>query len=536
MKKCPLCSREYDDTMRFCLDDGSELLYGPGNAQAIFDPTLSEAPTIAADLITPISGDLESATIVMPSLISLSERSDSIAVLPFVNMSADPTNEYLCDGLAEELLNALSKIEDLKVAARTSAVSFKGTRTSIGTIGQQLGVHKVLEGSVRSWGDRVRITVKLVNADDGYQIWSQSFDRELNDIFAIEDEITLAVVKSLKLKVFGEKRDALVKRYTGNADAYQLYLMGRFHFNKFNEEGCLKAIEYFEQTLALEPEYAPAFAGIAEACGMLWYISTYAKPELVERERVAVERAIELEPRLAESYRSRALLRCYVDWDFSGAERDYRKCLELNPNDALAHAWYALWSAAMGRREDAVKIAKKARSLDPLSVNGALMSGWAMWFSGNYDGALDTAMAMLEIEPESFELLRLKGCSLWGLDDLSQAKDALERSVELGSRPLAHSSLCVLMAQTGDIEGANAQLAELHRRYDLGLAPAASVAYGYLALNRIDDGFLWLERGFDNRDGEMIFMRAWPRWLNPVYDDPKFADLIRRIGLPAMSD
>lgn len=528
MKLCPTCRREYhDDTLLFCLDDGTRLLNGPGeSATWAFDQTDSvfyEAPTV-------IGGPASQDQFSDPD--SLARMTNSIAVLPFVNMSADPENEYLCDGLAEELLNALSRIDDLKVAARTSAFSFKGTKTSINSIGQLLGVRTILEGSVKRSRDRVRITVKLINASDGYQIWSERFDRELNDIFAIEDEITLAVVESLKLKVFGEKREALIKRYTQNAEAYQLYLMGRFQFNKFNEEGCTKAIDYFEQTLALEKDYAPAYAGIAEACGIQWYVSTYTNPELVEREREAVARAIELAPGLAESYRSRALLRCYVDWDFAGAGEDYRKVLELNPNDALAHAWYALWLAAMGEKEKAVKSAKRARALDPLSVSGAIMSGWAMWFSGQYDGALDAAIACLEIDPTSFEALRLQGNALWGLDDLSGAKLALERSIAIEARPLAHASLCALLAQMDDHEGADDQQSKLLNLYGSDRAPAVTVAYSYLALREFDQAFSWFDKALNNRDGEMLFMRAWPRWLNPVYDDPRFADLLRRIGLP----
>ena len=528
MKRCPECRRDYyDDTLLYCLDDGTPLLNGPGAsttwAAGRNNSIFSEAPTI-------IGGS--AAQHQFSDSDPLSRMSNSIAVLPFVNMSADPENEYLCDGLAEELLNALSRIDDLKVAARTSAFSFKGTKTSISSIGQTLGVQTILEGSVKKSRDRVRITVKLINAEDGYQIWSERFDRELDDIFAIEDEITLAVVESLKLKVFGEKREAIIKRYTNNAEAYQLYLMGRFQFNKFSEEGCIKAIDYFEQTLAIEEDYAPAYAGVAEVCGMQWYVGTYANPELIEREREAVARAIELAPGLAESYRSRALLRCYVDWDFVGAGEDYRKTLELNPNDALAHAWHALWLAAMGHKEKAVRSATRARELDPLSVNGSLMSGWAMWFSGQYDGALDTALACLELDPLCSDALRLQGNALWGLDDVQGARQALERSIAVEPRPLAYTSLCALLSMMGDEEGKNAQLTEILRLYELKRAPAVTVAYIFLALGEFDEAFRWFEKALENRDGEMLFMRAWPRWLNPVYDDPRFTDLLRRIGLP----
>ncbi len=505
--------------MSFCLDDGSELLYGPAVSDEPITAILLDPPTLVDTRIA-----------ANRSAVGGASYSSSIAVLPFTNMSPDTDIEYLCDGLAEELLNALSKIDDLKVAARTSAFSFKGTNTSIGTIGRLLGVQKVLEGSVRKSGNRLRITVKLVDAEAGYQQWSESFDRELTDIFAIEDEITLAVVESLKLEVFGEKRQSIVKRYTNNADAYQLYLMGRFQFNKFDVPGCIKAIEYFEQTLAIEPDYAPAYAGIAEACGIQWYVGGYGSVELVERQRKAVDRAIELEPGLAESYRSRALLRCYVDWNFAGADADYKKTIELNPNDALAHAWYSLLLAAMGEKERSVATAKKARLLDPLSISGSLMAGWGMWFADDFENALSTANAGLEIDPVSFESWRLKGSALLGLGDKSGAEDALKRSIELGPRPLAYAALCVIQTHLGKLREARETLEILMDLYEKNLSPAVCIAYCHVCLGEIDAGFEWLYKAIERREGEMIFINAWPDWLNPLRGDLRFAELVRKVG------
>lgn len=532
MKRCSECRRDYyDDSLLYCLDDGKLLLEGPSilgdGAIDLNSVARSEAPTIVAALDPQFHRG-----VVSPIGDPLSEITNSIAVLPFTNMSADAENEYFCDGLAEELLNALSKIDDLKVAARTSAFSFKGTKTSIGTIGRLLGVQKVLEGSVRKAGERVRVTVKLINTADGYQQWSEVFDRELTDIFAIQDEITLAVIESLKLNVYGEKRKSIVKRYTNNAEAYQLYLMGRFQFNKFDVSGCIRAIEYFEQTLAIEPDYAPAYAGIAEACGIQWYVGGYGSHELVERQRQSAARAIELDPALAESYRSRALLRCYVDWDFAGADSDYQKAVELNPNDVLAYAWYSLLLAAMGEKEKAIASAKKVRTLDPLSVSGALMAGWAMWFAGDFENSLATANAALELEPASFECLRLQGSALFGLGDKAGAEAALKRSIELGPRPLAYAALCVVQTHMGDLKSAREILDTLLSLYEKDLSPAVCVAYCYICLGEIDNGFEWLKKACDRREGEMIFVRAWPSWLNPLSGDERYAELVHRIGMP----
>jgi len=539
MKRCPECRRDYyDDSLFYCLDDGNVLLHGPsGTRSGEVDgerPSFSDAPT----MFVPYDQQTEAfnaATLVLPAGDSLSLASDSIAVLPFANIGADPENDYLCEGLAEELINGLSKIEDLRVAARTSAFSFRGTNTPITVIGRSLGVQKILEGSIRRSGDRVRVTVSLVGAGDGFQIWSETYDRKFCDIFAIEDEITLAVVELLKIKVLGDRRAAIVKRYTNNADAYQLYLKGRYHFNKFDVDGCSRAIEFFEQTLALEPNYAPAYAGIAEACGMQWYISMYAEPELVAREREAVGRAIELEPGLAESYRSRALLRCYVDWDLKGAADDYDKTLELNPNDVLAHAWYALLLAAIGENERSIHLAQRARILDPLSVNVALMAGWAFWFSEVYDEALTSANSALEIDPNSFENLRLKGNSLWGVGDVTGAAEVLERSAALGARPLALVSLCLIQDKTGDSEASAKTLERLIELHESGNAPAGCVGNCLIGLGLAERGLEWLEKGIDGREGEMLFIRAYPAWLNPLYDDPRYTALFQKVGLPDRS-
>jgi serine/threonine-protein kinase len=236
----------------------------------------------------------------------------SIAVLPFVNMSADVENEYFCDGLAEELLNALAKIENLKVAARTSSFSFKGKNVNVDEIGRTLHVNSVLEGSVRKSGTRLRITVQLVNATDGYHLWSERYDREMQDIFDVQDEITLAVVDVLKLKLLGKEKEELLKRHTDNAEAYQLYLHGRFFFFKRTPEGINKAIEYFEQAIELDSEYALAFAGLADCRTFLGFYEINSPAELVESIREEAYKALEIDATLAEAHTAVAIFNMHV--------------------------------------------------------------------------------------------------------------------------------------------------------------------------------------------------------------------------------
>jgi len=258
MKKCPQCGREYDNTMAFCLDDGAELLYGPASRGS----RTEEPNEPATAILTPLDSAPAPTAILSGSRPQASTR--SIAVLPFAHLSSDPDNEYFCDGLAEELLNALSRIDGLKVAARTSAFSFKGKNANISEIGSALNVNSVLEGSVRKSGNRMRIMSQLVNAADGYQIWSERYDREMKDIFDIQDEITLAVVDALKLKLFDDEKAAVLKHHTRDPEALELYLRGRSYFTKFTPEYFQKAIKCFDQAIAVDPHYASAYAALAE--------------------------------------------------------------------------------------------------------------------------------------------------------------------------------------------------------------------------------------------------------------------------------
>ena len=282
MKRCPECRRDYyDDSLLYCLDDGSALLEGPSS---------DNEPATAILYKAALPGDAKTAIFSSDSRIT---TPNSIAVLPFAHMSSDEDNEYFCDGLAEELINALTKIDELKVAARTSAFSFKGKDTDISEIAQKLGVKTVLEGSVRRSGDRMRITVQLINAADGYHLWSERYDREMNDIFAVQDEITLAVVEALKVKLLQGERSAILKKGTDDPEAYELYLRGRALWNRRTPADFEKAIGYFEKAIAIDPDYSLAYSGIADCYTLLAYFEAYAPSDLRDRARkVFAERRV----------------------------------------------------------------------------------------------------------------------------------------------------------------------------------------------------------------------------------------------------
>ena len=276
------------------------------------------APSQQGDATT---GLLHAPAAVVVTPPSTARASTSVAVLPFANMSADGDNEYFCDGLAEELLNALSKIGALKVAARTSAFSFKGKGADVATIGRTLGVTNILEGSVRRSGNRLRVSVQLVNAADGYQLWSERYDREMKDIFELQDEITLAVVEALKLTLFGEQKAAVLRRYTDNAEAYELFLKGRFHAYKYTAAGWQRGIEFFERAIAIEPTYALAHAGLSAARGCQWFFGILPAEQTIPQSKAAGNRALALDDALADAYLSLAILTFFYEWNWPGAEQ-----------------------------------------------------------------------------------------------------------------------------------------------------------------------------------------------------------------------
>ena len=294
----------------------------------------------------------------------------SIAVLPFTNMSADADNEYFCDGLAEELLNALSKIDGLKVAARTSAFSFKGKSVNVSEIGARLSVNHILEGSVRRSGNRLRISVQLVNVSDGFHLWSERYDREMRDIFDVQDEIALAVVGALKVMLFGAEKAALLKRYTDDAAVHELFLKGRYYSYKYSAEGWTRAIEFFQRAIDMQPDYAPAHAGMAACYGCLWFFGLLPAGQTIPQSKAATHKALEIDGTLADAYLSLAMITFFYDWEWESAEQAFRQSIALNSNNAEALSYYALFLAFEGRdRRSARPGSARARNRSALAAH-----------------------------------------------------------------------------------------------------------------------------------------------------------------------
>ena len=462
----------------------------------------------------------------------------SIAVLPFTNMSADADNEHFCDGLAEELLNTLSKVDDLKVAARTSAFSFKGKSVSASEIGAKLSVNHILEGSVRRSGNRLRVSVQLVNASDGFHLWSDRYDREMRDIFDVQDEIALAVVSALKVMLFGAEKAALLKRYTDDAAVHELFLKGRYYWYKYSAEGWTRAIEFFQRAIELQPDYAPAHAGMAACYGCLWFFGLLPAGQTVQQVKAATDKALEVDRTLADAHLSLAMITFFYDWEWERAEQSFRQSIALNSNNAEALSYYALFLAFEGRTDEALDRAQRALEIDPLSPLINMNVGWTYFATGRSDGALNQAGKMIEIEPDFYGGYWLKGAIRLAEGRYADAVEELKRAVSLGGHHIVVADLASaygLAARREDATIILDRLLDLRRRQ---YVPAICMARVYSRLGETEKAIEWLQTAFDERNGEMVFLQgeiagaAADDPLNRLGSDPRLKDLLRRMSLP----
>ncbi|MEE8116154.1 MAG: protein kinase, partial [Gemmatimonadales bacterium] len=378
-------------------------------------------------------------------------RPQSIAVLPFTNMSTDPENEYFSDGVTEDVINALTKIPGLRVAARTSAFAFKGKNQDVREIGRQLNVTTVLEGSVRRSANRLRITAQLINAADGYHLWSEQYDRDLDDVFAVQDEISCSIVETLKGELgFSDEGRALVKPQTRNMEAYEVYLKGRFFWNQ-RGEGLLRACDLFEQAIEMDPEYAQAYAGLGDTYNLLgWYRAR--PPEVVfPKARAAAERAIELDDTLAEAYTSLAFEKMCYEWAWRDAERAFVRSLELNPGYATTHHWYAEFLMTQGRLVEAIDAAERAAQLDPLGLIIKVVVAMANYFARNYQRCVNICNQTLEMDPAFTPALLWLGLAHLQLGEHDRAIEVFTLEHDLApERPTTLAVLGVAHARRGD--------------------------------------------------------------------------------------
>jgi len=456
----------------------------------------------------------------------------SIAVLPFVNISNDPDNDYFCDGLAEELLNNLAKIGDLKVAARTSTFSFKGKNVSVAVIGKTLGVKTVLEGSVRYSADRVRVAAQLINVADGYQIWSERFDRELRDVFDIQDEISRAIIDALKVKLLSTEKAAVFKRYTENAEAYQLYLKGRYHYAKRTKEDMLKGVAYFRQAIELDPNFALAHAMIAQSFASMPVYPFLSPKEANPQVKAAVARALELDPNLAAAHVTLAYSLATYDWDWTAVEYHFKQAIEIEPNNDAVHLRYGqVYLTPVGRHEEAIAELERSVEIDPLSLFNNAMLAVGYMHGRQLQKAVEQAERMHDLEP-SFDLGRYVLALTYICNGMYKEAIALVEKLTKGD-PINQNHLWMTAyayARSGkEIEAR--QLIERfktigQKEYVLSYA----VASIYAALGDKDLAFAELERALVEHDWNLHRLNV-DNLMDPLRDDPRFVDLVKRLGL-----
>ncbi len=520
MKRCPECRRDYyDDTLLYCLDDGNALLEGPASADEPATAILSDVEIPTGRAKTALFRNSGDRPHVSPH---------SIAVLPFVNVSADAENEYFCDGLAEDLLNALAKTDQLKVAARTSSFSFKGKNAQIDEIGQKLGVANVLEGSVRRSGDRIRVTAQLINTSDGYHLWSESYDRKLRDVFDIQDEISLAIVEALKVNLLGDAKEQFLKRYTENHEAYQLYLQGRYQFFKLTPAGFQRSIQLFEQAIETEPDYALAFAGLGLTLSSLTGFGVIPPAVGIPKINAAVSRALEIDDSLAEAHFAFAMAKFHNERNWPEAERGFKRAIDLNPGYAFARVQYGMLLAFLGRDEEAIEQGERALELDPVGLVTIQDVGIIYWCSGQYERVQILGHRLLELEEKVFGGHMLLTLAAWAEKDLGGALEIVEGATALGSQWASTMAAC-LYGLMGEREKAESMLNEMLERSSSGYFPAVQIAMVYAGLGDRDQAFEWLERALERN--ENIFFKFLSTLLPDVGDDPRFHDILRRVGL-----
>lgn len=459
----------------------------------------------------------------------------STAVLPFVDMSPEKDQEYFCDGIAEEIIDALAKVEGWRVVSRTSSFVFKGKNQDIREIGDQLNVSHILEGSLRKSGQRIRITAQLTSVVDGFQMWSEKYDRELADVFAIQEDIARTIVEKLKIEL-GDKQDApLVKRYTDNLEAHNLYLKARFHFNQRNEEGLWKGIEFCEEAILKDPEYAPAYAGIAEGNILLGFLGAQPPGKLMPKAKEAAMHALQLDNSLADAHTTLGCIKGVYDWDWEEAEKDFQHALALSSNHATAHHWYAInLLVPQGRFDEAMSEIQRARELDPMSQVINMTAGLIYYFKGDYDRALEQYNTVSKIDA-TFGLVHLfRGRTYEQIGKYDLAMETFEKWRAFGGNfQEAMGELGNTFAVSGnEIEALKIldELIDLHSQNNLSSNSMFAIAAIYASLKDHDSAIEWLNHALKEHSIRLIYLKVSPQFES-LREDPRFQDVLKTLNL-----
>ena len=534
MKRCPECRRDYyDDSLLYCLDDGSALLEGPATAE---HRTLS-IPQNVDYVFSSLSSPRDFPTQVLDPHPTLAQTpSNSIAVLPFVNIGGDQDVEYFSDGLAEELLNVLSKIRDLRVAARTSSFSFKGKPSTVSEIGQALHVGTVVEGSIRMSGGRMRIAVQLVKVEDGYQLWSSTYDRRMDDIFAVQDDIAQSVVEGLRTRLFGDEpsveletqvvNDVAVATKFRSADpeAQRLMLLGRYFLDRTTREATERAIENFKNAVALDPDFALCWAELGRAYSVQAGKSWVSIDEGFKLSREATERALALEPELAEGHAQLGRIRAVYEWDLRGALASYARALEFGNGSTTVMDGASVLEFKLGRFDRALDLSRRVLMQDPLSAAVWHNLGLMCHSAGLLAESETAFRRALELSPQ-----RLVSNAMLAmvLADEGRGAEAVEVAESEPDSFWRLWSLAILRSMNGELEQSDRALEAVLGQHTEG--DSYQIAEIYAVRGETDKAFEWLDRAVEYRDTGVTHARVCPRF-RPLHADPRWPVLLKTIG------
>ena len=574
MKRCPQCNRaETEETLTFCRVDGTPLVrenvsahegtgtvkFSPAQgadtsetrilptAEALNRPT---SPTTELDARRASDGAGESGkskarrtVVIVASLAivlplagflyySLSRRNtraiDSVAVLPFVNASGDPNLEYLSDGVTESLINSLSQLPNLSVKARSTVFRYKGREADPQKVGSELNVQAVLSGRMTQRGDDLVLSLELVDSRTGDQIWGEQYRRRLSDLVALQGEIARDVSDRLRLKLSGAEEQRLAKNYTSNSEAYQLYLKGRFYWNKRTGAGLNQAADYFRQAIERDPNYALAYAGLADC-----YVLRPGKPlEGPSKAKEAAAHALALDPTLAEAHASLGMVKTQYDHDWAGARAEFEEAVRLNPKYATAHQWYGILLSVLGRPDEALAEINRAIELDPLSLIINTDKGRILYYAHRYDEAITQLQEALRLDADFGTAHNILGWCYAEKGMYDQAVAEVQKARDLGVPGGGTlSRMAYAYARAGKRAEAQKLLAELEQVAEQSYVSSYSFAAAYAGLGEREKAFVMLQRGLEEKASGMSFIKIDPVF-DPLRPDPRFAELVRRMGLP----
>jgi TolB-like protein/DNA-binding SARP family transcriptional activator/Tfp pilus assembly protein PilF len=489
---------------------------------------LAAAPAYGAYLLFGPDRAAQTAT---TKAAALPPSGRSIAVLPFTNTSGDPNEEYFSDGLTEELIAALARVRSLQVAARTSVFAFKDENRDVRQIARELGVAVVVEGNVRKHGDSIRVHAQLINAADGFHIWTESYDRNISDIFDLQSELALRIAEAMETRLTSVDRERLAKRSTDNLDAHTAYLRGRYYWKQRSGGGLTKAIQYFHEAIKADSQYDRAFAGLANAYGPLGVHGFLPPATAKEHMRAGIVRALEIEPDLAQARAGLAAYRHLYEWDFAGAEKEYLRAIELDAGESVSHLWYGFFLEQMGRHEEAIAQRTIARDLDPADGVANSGLGVTLLIAGRTRAAFEHIHRAVELDSTYWQAFMHLGVAQQMSDNLDAAVRAFERARATGgASPKPRAGLAGALAKSGRVTEAREIVEVLQAEAARDGVHAPIVAVALLALSDTAGALGWLERSYQQHHPDLLNTLVDPR-LKPLQTHPRFVSIRRRIGL-----